>query len=43
VRERYAYIRPWASLIVEPTAILAFVMSEKMLRGIRDRAEGAIG
>jgi hypothetical protein len=43
VRERYAYIRPWASLIVEPTAILAFVMSEKMLRGIRDRADWAIG
>jgi hypothetical protein len=41
VRERYAYLRPWAPLIVEPTAVLAFVMSERMLRGIRDRAEGA--
>ena len=41
VRERYAYLRPWASLIVEPTAVLAFVMSERMLRGIRDRAERA--
>jgi hypothetical protein len=39
VRERYAYLRPWAPLIVEPTAVLAFVMSERMLRGIRDRAE----
>ena len=41
VRERYAYLRPWAPLIVEPTAVLAFVMSERMLRGIRDRAERA--
>ncbi len=41
VRERYAYLRPWAPLVVEPTEILAFVMSERMLRGIRDRAETA--
>ena len=41
VRESYAYLRPWAPLIVEPTAVLAFVMSERMLRGIRDRAERA--
>lgn len=41
VRERYAYLRPWAPLIVEPTAVLAFVMTERMLRGIRDRAERA--
>jgi len=33
VRERYAYTRPWARLIVEPTEVLSFVMSEKMLRG----------
>jgi hypothetical protein len=39
VRERYAYKRPWAPLIVEPTEALSFVMSQKMLRGIRDRAE----
>jgi hypothetical protein len=39
VRERYAYIRRWAPLIVEPTAMVAFVMSQKMLRGIRDRSE----
>ena len=32
-RERYAYKRPWAWLIVEPTEALSFVMSEKMLRG----------
>jgi hypothetical protein len=39
VRERYAYRRPWARLIVQPTEALSFVMSQKMLRGIRDRAE----
>jgi hypothetical protein len=39
VRERYAYTRPWARLIVEPTEVLSFVMSQKMLRGIKERAE----
>jgi hypothetical protein len=39
VRERYAYARPWARLIVEPSEAVSFVMSQKMLRGIRDRAE----
>jgi hypothetical protein len=39
VRERYAYSRPWAWLIVEPAEAISFVMSQKMLRGIRDRAE----
>ena len=39
VRERYAYKRSWAWLIVEPTEALSFVMSQKMFRGIRDRAE----
>ena len=39
VRERYAYKRPWAPLIVEPTEALSFVMSQKMLRGIKARAE----
>jgi len=43
VRERYAYTRPWAPLIVEPTQALSFVMSRKMLRGIRDRAEDTAG
>ena len=38
-RERYAYRRPWARLIIEPTAAISFVMSTKMLRGIKDRAE----
>jgi hypothetical protein len=38
-RERYGYKRWWARLIIEPTALMSFVMSRKMLRGIRDRAE----
>ena len=39
VRERYAYTRRWARLLVEPVEAISFVMSQKMLRGIRDRAE----
>jgi hypothetical protein len=39
VRERYAYTRPWALFIVEPVEAVSFVMTQKMLRGIRDRAE----
>jgi hypothetical protein len=39
VRERYCYKRWWAPLLVEPAAMVSFVMSQKMLRGIRDRAE----
>jgi hypothetical protein len=43
VRERYAYTKPWARLVVEPTQVLSFVMSRKMLRGIKDRAERMAG
>ena len=39
VRERYAYTRSWARLLVEPAEMVSFVMSRKMLRGIRNRAE----
>ena len=39
VRERYGYTRPWARLLVEPAEVASFVMSQKMLRGIRARAE----
>jgi hypothetical protein len=42
VRERYAYTRPWARLIVEPTEVLSFAMSQKMLRGIKGRAERTV-
>ena len=40
VRERYRYTRRWGPLLVEPIQLVSFVMSAKMLRGIRDRAEG---
>ncbi len=40
VRERYRYRAPWARLLVEPVSVISFVMTERMLRGIRDRAEG---
>jgi hypothetical protein len=39
VRERYRYLRSWTCLLVEPVEAVSFVMSHKMLRGIRDRAE----
>jgi hypothetical protein len=38
-RERYGYKRWWAPCVVEPTQAISFVMSRKMLLGIRDRAE----
>ena len=42
VRERYEYLRWWAALVVEPTSVLSFVMSRKMLHGIADRAERSV-
>lgn len=39
VRERYAYRERWAPLMVEPVEVVSFVMHQKTLRGIRDRAE----
>ena len=39
VRERYGYTRWWAPVLVEPVELVSFVMSQKMLRGIRDRVE----
>jgi hypothetical protein len=38
-RERYAYTKWWTPVLVEPFESISFVMSQKMLRGIRDRAE----
>lgn len=38
VRERYRYLRPWAFLMVEPVEFASFVMSQRMLRGIKARA-----
>ncbi|MFI9561238.1 hypothetical protein [Nonomuraea endophytica] len=39
VRERYGCTRRWAGLVVEPVEAVSFVMTQKMLRGIRTRAE----
>jgi hypothetical protein len=39
VRERYGYTRPWAQALAEPVAAVSFAMSQKMLRGIKARAE----
>jgi hypothetical protein len=39
VRERYTYTKRWAPVVVEPVEGMSFLMSQKMLRGIRDRAE----
>lgn len=40
VRERYGYTRSWSPLLVEPVELVSFLMSRKMLKGIRARAEG---
>ncbi|MDT0166022.1 SRPBCC family protein [Actinotalea sp. AC32] len=40
VRERYHYRAPWAGSVVEPVAWVSALMTERMLRGIRHRAEG---
>jgi len=39
VRERYGYTTWWAPLLVEPVQVASFLMTQKMLRGIKDRAE----
>jgi hypothetical protein len=39
IRERYAFTRRWAALIVEPVLAVSFVMTRKMLHGVRARAE----
>jgi hypothetical protein len=39
VRERYAYLASWAGALVEIVEFVSFLMSERMLRGIRDRVE----
>jgi len=41
VRERYAYTRRWSRFMVEPLTVVSFLMSHRMLRGIRDRTEQA--
>jgi hypothetical protein len=41
VRERYQYLARWTPLLVEPVSVVSFVMTQRMLRGIRQRAEAA--
>jgi hypothetical protein len=43
VRERYLYKKWWTPLLVEPVEVISFVMTQKMLRGIRNRAERTAG
>jgi hypothetical protein len=39
VRERYRWTQPWVRPLLEVVSLVSFVMSERMLRGVRDRAE----
>jgi hypothetical protein len=41
VRERYGYTRWWAPLLVEPVELISFLMTQRMLRGIRQRVQRA--
>ncbi len=38
VRERYGYRTKWAVALVEPVSLVSFVMTQRMMRGIRERA-----
>jgi hypothetical protein len=40
VRERYSFQRWWARPLVESVSLASFVMTTRMLHGIKDRAEG---
>jgi NAD(P)-dependent dehydrogenase (short-subunit alcohol dehydrogenase family) len=42
VRERYEYTRWWSSLLVEPVQLISFIMSQRMLRGVKQRAERTV-
>lgn len=39
IRERYGYRSGWDGLVAEPICVASFIMTEKMMRGIRARAE----
>jgi hypothetical protein len=41
VRERYRYTRRWAPLLVEPVQFVSLLMTQRMLRAIKQRAERA--
>jgi hypothetical protein len=39
VRERYTYAHRWVAALVEPVELVSLVMTRRMMRGIRRRAE----
>ena len=39
VRERYTYAHRWVGALVEPVELISLVMTHRMMRGIRQRAE----
>lgn len=39
VRERYQYLSRWAAAVIEPVELVSLLMSQRMLRGIKARAE----
>jgi hypothetical protein len=39
VRERYGYREPWARWMVEGVSWVSLLMTDRMLRGVRERAE----
>jgi hypothetical protein len=41
MRERYDYTSRWARALVEPVEAVSFIMSQKMLRSIRERVMGS--
>jgi hypothetical protein len=42
VRERYEYTRWWSSSLVEPVQLISFIMTRRMLQGIKHRAERTV-
>ena len=39
VRERYTYAHRWAAAVVEPVELVSFMMTRRMMQGIRQRSE----
>jgi hypothetical protein len=39
VRERYAYAHRWVAAVVEPVELVSFIMSRRMMHGIRQRSD----
>jgi hypothetical protein len=41
VRERYTYTHRWVAALAEPVELVSLVMTRRMMRGIRQRAESS--